>query len=130
MIKLSENIKKLRLEKDMTQSQLATVLGVSEQAVSRWENGNTYPDITLLPAIADYFKVSIDELMGMESYKDEKETEEIIRIVKDNERKGLIAENVKLLTEAAKKYPTNYVILNYLVTMLNFENCEDEEKRR
>lgn len=130
MIKLSENIKKLRLKKDMTQSQLATVLGVSEQAVSRWENGNTYPDITLLPAIADYFKVSIDELMGMESYKDEKETEEIIRIVKNNERKGLIAENVKLLTEAAKKYPTNYVILNYLVTMLNFENCEDEAKRR
>ena len=45
----------------MTQSQLADVFNVSEQAISRWENGNTYPDITLLPAIADYFHVTIDE---------------------------------------------------------------------
>ncbi len=130
MIKLNENIKKYRQKKDMTQSQLATVFGVSEQAVSRWENGNTYPDITLLPAIADYFDISLDELMGMENYKDEKETEKIIAMVKENERKGLISENVKFLTEAAKKHPTNYVILNYLVTMLNFELCEDEAKLR
>ena len=84
MIKLNENIKKYRQKKDMTQSQLATVFGVSEQAVSRWENGNTYPDITLLPAIADYFDISLDELMGMENYKDEKETEKIIAMVKEN----------------------------------------------
>ena len=130
MIKLNENIKKYRQKKDMTQSQLATVFGVSEQAVSRWENGNTYPDITLLPAIADYFDISLDELMGMENYKDEKETEKIIAMVKENERKGLISKNIKLLTEAAKKHPTNYVILKNLVTMLNFEYCEDESKLR
>ena len=73
MIKLSENIKKNRLSKGMTQSQLALVFDVSEQAISRWEKGNTYPDITLLPAIADYFGLTLDELMGMENYKDEKE---------------------------------------------------------
>ena len=72
MIRLSENIKRFRLMRQMTQTQLAEVFNVSEQAVSRWENGNTYPDITLLPAIADYFGISIDELMGMETYKDEK----------------------------------------------------------
>ena len=69
MIKLGENIKKYRHRKKMTQSQLASVFDVSEQAVSRWENGNTYPDITLLPALADYFGITIDELMGMENYK-------------------------------------------------------------
>lgn len=130
MIKLSENIKKNRLSKGMTQSQLALVFDVSEQAISRWEKGNTYPDITLLPAIADYFGLTLDELMGMENYKDEKETAKIIAAVKENERKGLISENVRLLTDAAKKYPTNYIILNYLVTMLNFEPCEDESKQR
>ena len=83
MIRLGENIKKYRQQKDMTQTQLASVFNVSEQAVSRWENGNTYPDISLLPAIADYFGISIDELMGMENYKDERETDKLIALVSD-----------------------------------------------
>ena len=130
MIALSANIKKYRLEKEMTQTQLASVFNVSEQAVSRWENGNTYPDIQLLPAIADYFGITIDELMGMENYKDERETDKIIALVKENERKGLISDNVRILKEAAVKYPKNYVILNYLVSQLNFEWCDDEAKMR
>lgn len=130
MIALSANIKKYRLKKEMTQTQLASVFNVSEQAVSRWENGNTYPDIQLLPAIADYFGITIDELMGMENYKDERETDKIIALVKENERKGLIGDNVRILEEAAVKYPKNYVILNYLVSQLNFEWCDDEAKMR
>lgn len=130
MIKLSENIKNYRQQKCMTQSQLAVVFSVSEQAVSRWENGNSYPDIALLPAIADYFGITIDELMGMECYKDDREIEEIIERVRENERKGLISECIDILKDAARKYPTSYEILNYLVTMLNFENCEDETKQR
>lgn len=59
----------------MTQSQLADVFNVSEQAVSRWENGNTYPDTELLPAIADFFGITIDELMGMESYNPVRDTD-------------------------------------------------------
>ena len=47
-LKLGENLKKFRLQRELTQEQLADVLGVSAQAVSRWENGTTYPDITLL----------------------------------------------------------------------------------
>lgn len=129
MIKLSENIKKYRQQKDMTQSQLAGVFNVSEQAVSRWENGNTYPDISLLPALADYFGITIDELMGMENYKDEKEIEEVIHKVKECERKGRIGESIALLQEASRKYPTNYTILLYLAEMLNFEECESEDKR-
>lgn len=55
-LKLGENLKKFRLQRELTQEQLADVLGVSAQAVSRWENGTTYPDITLLPTIASYFE--------------------------------------------------------------------------
>ncbi len=130
MIRLSENIKRFRLMRQMTQTQLAEVFNVSEQAVSRWENGNTYPDITLLPAIADYFGISIDELMGMETYKDEKTIDSILQTVKENERKGLITENVALLLDAAQKYPTNYTILLYLAGQLNFEYCTDEKKSK
>ncbi len=130
MIKISENIKKYRQQKCMTQSQLAGVFGVSEQAVSRWENGNTYPDITLLPAIADYFGITLDELMGMDNYKDEREIEKIIEKCQEYDRKGYVSNSIKLLQDAAKKYPTNYTVLMHLVKELNFEYCDDESKEK
>jgi len=63
-IYIGENIKRLRKEKDMTQETLADFLGVSFQSVSKWERGEALPDITLVPSIANYFGVTIDELMG------------------------------------------------------------------
>lgn len=64
-LSLGENIRRLRRKRDMTQEQLADALAVSFQAVSRWENGTTYPDIELLPVIAEFFSVSTDELLGI-----------------------------------------------------------------
>lgn len=55
-----------RREKGITQDALATHLGVSKQSVSKWENENSYPDILLLPQLASYFNISLDELMGYE----------------------------------------------------------------
>jgi len=68
---IGENIKKLRNEKQITQEQLAEHLSISYQAVSKWENNVTTPDIFLLPAIAEYFEVPIDELfkINMKEYK-------------------------------------------------------------
>ncbi|WP_158606464.1 LamG-like jellyroll fold domain-containing protein [Paenibacillus ginsengarvi] len=61
---LCEQIGKLRKRSGMTQDQLAARLGVSYQAVSKWENGQSCPDIASLPLIAEMFRVSIDELFG------------------------------------------------------------------
>ena len=58
------NIKRLRQNKGVTQEQLGEVLGISGQAVSKWENESALPDIMTLPKLADYFGISIDELMG------------------------------------------------------------------
>ena len=63
-IKIGANIKKLRTENNITQDALATAIGVTPQAVSRWESEGGYPDIELLPALADFFSVSVDELIG------------------------------------------------------------------
>lgn len=58
----------------VTQEELASHIGVSKAAVSKWETGMTYPDITLLPVLAAYFDISIDELIG---YEPQMEREEI-----------------------------------------------------
>ncbi len=60
-----EIFRTLRKEKQLTQEQIAEILGVSPQAVSRWENVSTYPDITILPQIASYFETSIEGLLGI-----------------------------------------------------------------
>lgn len=60
---LGENIAALRKNKGFTQEELAKRLGVSPQAVSKWENGTACPDIALLPEIADIFSVTVDDLM-------------------------------------------------------------------
>ena len=80
MLPIGERIRSLRRAKDETQEDLAQVLGVSYQAVSRWENGDAYPDIELLPKLAAHYGVTTDELLGAD--------EETVRA----ERKKLIEE--------------------------------------
>ena len=61
-IKISEVIRIHRKQADISQETFAEAMGVSVQAVSKWETGMSYPDITMLPKISEYFKISIDEL--------------------------------------------------------------------
>lgn len=125
MLKLGENLKKYRSQRELTQEQLADVLGVSAQAVSRWENQTTYPDITLLPTIASYFEITLDELMGMEYLKSEEQLKELIAQLDENGSKGLIYENILLLREAIKAYPANYQLQFRLVNQLAFCQYKD-----
>ncbi|MBQ8332643.1 MAG: helix-turn-helix transcriptional regulator [Clostridia bacterium] len=64
-IDIGNTIKNLRTKKGVTQKQLAAYLGITDAAVSRWENGTGYPDIEMLPSIASYFSVTADELLGI-----------------------------------------------------------------
>lgn len=65
-------IAELRKNKGVTQSELADFLGVSFQSVSKWENGITMPDISLLPMISEYFQVSVDEILGLKPLSNRK----------------------------------------------------------
>jgi len=62
-INVGNRISKLRAEKNMTQAELAEKLGVSDKAVSKWEVGGCYPDVTILPHLSDLFGVSIDYIL-------------------------------------------------------------------
>lgn len=66
VISVGTNIYRMRKEARLTQDDLASYLGVTKASVSKWETGQSYPDIELLPKIATYFGTSVDELMGYE----------------------------------------------------------------
>ena len=64
---IGEIIKKYRLERKLTQEEMAEALHITPQAVSRWETGVSYPDVTMLPQLAAYLHVSTDKLLGCEN---------------------------------------------------------------
>ena len=119
-IKIGANIKKLRAENNITQDTLATAIGVTPQAISRWESENGYPDIELLPTLADFFSVSIDELLG---YKLSEREQELANIKKEMERLsevGSVEERVAYARNAFAHYPTDYEIRDHLAACLYF----------
>ena len=78
-MQIGEVIRKYRKSADMTQEEMANRLGVTAPAVNKWENGNSYPDITLLAPIARLLGISTDELL---SYHEELSSEEIQELVR------------------------------------------------
>lgn len=71
-IKLGEKIKELRYRNGRTQENLADALGITSQAVSRWEKNGSYPDMEMIPSIANYFGITIDELFGYRNDRENK----------------------------------------------------------
>ena len=75
---IGENIKSLRKLKDITQEQLAEMLNVSCQSVSRWELGVCYPDMELLPVMAQIFETTVDKLLGVDDITESKKVDEYL----------------------------------------------------
>ena len=84
---LSANIKRLRLEKELTQEQLAAKLGISAQAVSKWDTSETYPDGALLVPLASELEVSLDELFGNNNVSMEDISGRIVKLIHNTEAK-------------------------------------------
>ena len=93
-IKIGAIIKKLRAENNITQDALATAVGVTPQAISRWEAESGYPDIELLPVLADFFSVSVDELIGYRLSEREKELADIKKELERLSEVGSVEERV------------------------------------
>ena len=109
---IGENIKRLRRELNLTQEELATHLGISFQSISKWERGEGYPDITMLPSLANYFNISIDELVGMSE------------VVKSEKYKEI--NDLKILYYS---FPVSWTITTIILTILFFAVLKNREKK-
>lgn len=127
---IGENIKKVRLERGLTQEEVATHLGISFQSISKWERGDGYPDITMLPVLADYFGTSIDELLGVSEMVKRTTYNEINRVWAENNKKGLHSDNVTLMRQSLKTFPNNALLLVQLSTSLEKLDGTHDEKNR
>ena len=118
---IGENIKRMRREHDLTQEKLAEELGVSFQTVSRWEKGDGFPDITMLPLISVFFETTVDDLLGVDKSKREQEVAGYISLydemgIKDG------ASVLKKFEKAVKNFPHDYRILVRYMSLLIREN--------
>lgn len=125
MIKLGEKIKSLSKQKDISQEVLAGYLGVPFQAVSKWKNGNTMPDISMIPAIAARFSVTIDELFDFNLYEAENNIKAIVdeySKYRDTDKK----KSEQIIRDGLKKYPGNDILLNCLIEVMSGLDKDDE----
>lgn len=117
-ITLGENIRTLRNRDNITQEQLAEALEVSPQAVSRWENKATFPDISVLPVLANYFGVSTDYLLGIDTAHKQKEIDRAVELDIKLRSEGKTRKSVEFLREKAKEFPSSHIILHRLACSL------------
>ena len=103
---LGQKIRELRQRDGRTQEALAEAIGVTSQAVSRWEANGGYPDMELIPAIANYFNVSIDELFGYSKDREEKLKTILSKAEKAIAENGDMTECVEMLRAAAEEFPS------------------------
>ena len=104
---IAENIKNLRNSKNATQEELAAYLNISFQSVSKWERGENMPDIQTLAALANYFDVTTDELLGMEKIRGELFTNDFHNKEHELMKEKKYDELIELLQAARKVYPHN-----------------------
>lgn len=124
-LQIGEKLKELRYRDGVTQDKLAQILGVSGQSVSRWELGVCYPDLELLPVIANYFNITLDDLVGMNRIRSEEVRIGIFTQALDYERQERWDEAVEVLRNALKTFPAD----DELETELSLVLCKTGEHR-
>lgn len=125
-VNLGNKIRELRKARNISQEVLAQYLGVSFQAVSKWENETAMPDVALIPAIASFFGVSTDDLFNYNRLEVERR---VYAICEDafTFRFSDPARSETILREGLKQYPGNDIILNNLLTVLEQDPARSEE---
>lgn len=135
-ITLSEQLGRLRREKSVTQEELAMFLSLSPQAVSKWERGESMPDITLLPLIARYYRVSVDELLGVGEQAREERIREIcdeynaLRRHEPFDKDYGLDDGIALIRAALGELPGDFFLEQLLASDLSYKAERAAEPER
>lgn len=131
ILHLAENISGLRKNKGVTQEEMANFLNVTKASVSKWENGQSTPDIMLLPQIASYFAVSVDELLGYEPQLSKEQIQKIYHELAEEMAHKPFEEVFEKSEELVKQYYACYPFLYQIcVLWLNHYMLAGREERR
>ncbi len=117
-IAIGRRMRELRAARKNTQEQLATHLGITVQAVSKWEREEGYPDISLLPTIAAFYGISVDSLLGVDEVERQKKLHEY---KERSERQQNVSDRIAVWREAYQEFPNEPTVLHNLAFALRAE---------
>lgn len=122
----ADNLRKYRILKNLTQENLAEYLRITPQSVSKWERGESYPDITLLPALANVLETSIDLLIGMDMIRAKETRWRIHEKANELQRRGEYAEAEQVYRRALLIYPNKPGMMLGLAGVLALQGKTEE----
>ena len=126
-LNFSENFKQLRKEKGDTQEKIAEVFGVTAQTISRWELSICYPDLELLPSIANYFGVTVDTLLSNDNNSKQKDCELFYEKIDNLDWKNS-TERIDFVKSYCRKYPEDDEYAYQLVYAISIYAGGNEER--
>lgn len=130
-IKLASKLTALRKENGITQDTLADFVGVSKASVSKWETGQSLPDITILPKLASYFNCTIDEMMGYEAQLHKDKIRKVYKKLATQFAKEPFEEVMKECNKWIKEYYSCYPFLHQMCILLtNHHMLAETESRK
>ena len=122
---IGRKIKELRKERGITQEKLADYLGISYQAVSKWENETALPDITLVVPLANFFGIGTDELFSLNQQINDEKTAEYQKKYNELFNIGDLQSAIDLMRKALAEYPKNYrFMMNLVYALPNTKNTD------
>lgn len=122
----SENLRKYRISKNLTQEDVAGYLNITPQSVSKWERGENFPDITFLPALANIFETSIDLLIGMDAIRACETRYSIHKKANALQKEGDYLSAEKVYREALLIYPNQPGMMLGLAGVLALQGKSEE----
>lgn len=130
---LKDKLRTLRTKKSITQEALANHLGITSQSVGKWERGEGFPDITLLPKIALYFNVTVDELLCVDRIRIDETIEAYIKESWGYKNAGDNIKNLELWEKAHAEFPNDCRVMIELMHAINRDGqypCPPEKAKR
>ena len=124
-IAIGRRMRELRASKKNTQEQLAAHLGITVQAVSKWERAEGYPDISLLPAIASFYGVSVDNLLGVDEVERQKKLQEY---TERSRQQRNASDRIAVWREAYQEFPNEPTVLHTLAFALRSEGIDQHSE--